>query len=119
MGYAPEGFTIRVEFAGLSGGCRARRCGDRQQAGPAEAIGVVGGDEDFVFGGQPDTAALALGDIVHPAFEGGLTTGARFGFSLGDGGLGHGGNVMLNCGIEGKQFIQSFPFENDLPDPQV
>jgi hypothetical protein len=95
-----------------------------QQAVSAEAVGVVGGDEGFVFGGQPDTVALALGNVAHFAFEGRLTTGAKFGFSLGqgelgDGGLGHGGNLMLNRGIEGKQFIQPFPFENDLPDPQV
>jgi hypothetical protein len=106
-------------LAGCSG-----RCGYRQQAGPAEAAGVVGGDEGPIFGGQPDTITLALGDVARAAFEGRLTTGTIFGFSpgrrgLGRGGLGHGGNVMLNCGIEGKQFIQSFPFENDLPDPQV
>jgi hypothetical protein len=66
------------------------RCGDFQQTVLAEAIGVVGGDEGLIFGCQPDTIALALGDVTHSAFEGGLTTGAMFGFSLGWGELGHG-----------------------------
>jgi hypothetical protein len=56
---------------------------DSQQAGPAEAVGVVGGDVGPGFGGQPDAVALAFGDIAHFAFEGGLTAGANFGFSLG------------------------------------
>jgi hypothetical protein len=55
----------------------------------------VGGDEGFIIGCQLNAAALAFGDIAHPAFEGGLTTGAIFGFSQGGGELGH-GNVCLN-----------------------
>lgn len=105
MGHAPEGFAVCVEFAGLSGSAGglsggARRCGNRQQAVPTETVGVVGGNEVLVFGGQPDTIALALGDIAHPAFEGGLTAGAIFGRSLGDGELGYGGLGHGECGFE-------------------
>jgi hypothetical protein len=52
-----------------------------------------------------DAAALALGDIAHSAFEGGLTTGTKFAFSLWRGELGRGklghGNACLNR-VEGK-----------------
>jgi hypothetical protein len=52
------------------------------QARSAEAIGVVGRKvEAFVFS-QPDITAVALGDVAHFAFEGGLTAGAGFCFVL-------------------------------------
>ena len=66
------------------------RCGDSEQACLAQAVGIVGGDERLSFGCQLNAAALALGDIVHSAFEGFLTTGAIFGFSLGHEELGYG-----------------------------
>jgi len=83
---------------GLSGG--AGRCGDSEQAVSAEAVGILGGDERLIFGCQLDAAALALGDIAYSAFEGGLTTGAKFAFSLWRGELGH-GNACLNR-VQGK-----------------
>lgn len=96
---------------GLAGSGGAGRCGDGEQTVPAQAVGVVGGDEGFVFDGQPDTIALALGDIAHPTFEGGLTTGAIFGFSpgggeLGGGELGHGKLGHGECGFEPRSKVR-------------
>ena len=52
------------------------------QARSAEAIGVAGGNvEAFVFS-KSNITAVALGDVAHFAFEGGLTAGAGFCFVL-------------------------------------
>lgn len=55
---------------------------DGEQAIAAEAVAIVGGDKGFGVVGELDAAALALGDIAHFAFEGGVTAAAMFGFVL-------------------------------------